>query len=65
MSKSTAEIRQVFLDFFHSKGHQIIARAPRPKNDPTLLFTNAGMNQFNDVFLGLDKRNYSRVTTAP
>ncbi|QPB43698.1 alanine--tRNA ligase [Rodentibacter haemolyticus] len=63
--KTTAEIRKSFLDFFHSKGHQIVASSSLvPENDPTLLFTNAGMNQFKDVFLGLDKRAYSRATTA-
>ena len=62
---SSNEIRNAFLDFFASKGHQIVASSSLvPHGDPTLLFTNAGMNQFKDVFLGFDKRPYTRATTS-
>ncbi len=61
----SSEIRDKFLKFFESKGHQIVASSSLvPHDDPTLLFTNAGMNQFKDVFLGFDKRPYSRATSA-
>ena len=62
---NSAEIRRKFLEFFASKGHQIVASSSLvPHEDPTLLFTNAGMNQFKDVFLGFDTRGYTRATTS-
>ncbi|GLO61853.1 alanine--tRNA ligase [Vibrio sp. MACH09] len=65
MYMSTDEIRRAFLEFFESKGHQIVESSSLvPANDPTLLFTNAGMNQFKDCFLGSEKRAYTRATSA-
>src|SRR5688500_13578928 len=62
---SSAALRALFLNFFRERGHEIVASSSLvPGNDPTLLFTNAGMVQFKDVFLGLDQRPYSRATTA-
>src|SRR3954469_4117509 len=66
MSRMTSnEIRKSFLEYFQKNGHRIVQSSPLvPAEDPTLLFTNAGMNQFKDVFLGREKRDYARVTTA-
>ena len=62
---TTNEIRQLFLDYFHEQGHEIVASSNLvPQDDPTLLLINAGMNQFKDVFLGIEKRPYNRATTA-
>ena len=62
---SSAELRAAFLEFFRARGHQVIASSPLvPGNDPTLLFTNAGMVQFKDVFLGKDERSYRRAVTS-
>jgi alanyl-tRNA synthetase len=61
----SSDIRQAFLNYFNSKGHEIVASSPLiPGNDPTLLFTNAGMVQFKDVFLGQDDRSYTRATSS-
>ena len=65
MHMSTSEIRTAFLEYFRSEGHQVVASSSLvPHNDPTLLFTNAGMNQFKDVFLGSDVRTYSRAASS-
>ncbi len=62
---TSAEIRQAFLSYFQKQGHEVVASSSLiPANDPTLMFTNAGMVQFKDVFLGTDKRNYNRATTS-
>ncbi len=65
VSATVADIRKTFLDFFASKGHTIVASSPLvPGNDPTLMFTNSGMVQFKDVFLGTDKRSYVRAASV-
>ena len=65
MTTSANDIRLSFLKYFEGHRHRIVSSSPLvPHEDPTLLFTNAGMNQFKDVFLGFDKRPYSRATTA-
>ena len=64
-SMTTNEIRQLFLDYFHEQGHEVVASSSLvPQDDPTLLLINAGMNQFKDLFLGIEKRSYNRATTA-
>ncbi len=63
--KTLADIRSTFLNFFASKGHTIVESSPLvPRNDPTLMFTNSGMVQFKDVFLGTETRPYTRATSA-
>lgn len=62
---TSAELRQAFLNYFENNGHQIVESSSLiPANDPTLMFTNAGMVQFKDVFLGSDQRPYTRATTS-
>ena len=62
---TSQEIRKAFLNFFEEKKHQVVASAPMVvKNDPTLMFTNAGMNQFKDIFLGNDPIKYSRIADS-
>src|SRR5437764_5400712 len=64
-SPSGSQIRQQFLDFFAARGHRVVRSSSLvPANDPTLLFSNAGMNQFKDVFLGEEKRDYTRATSS-
>jgi len=63
--KSSAELRSAFLDYFQARGHEIVASSPLvPGNDPTLLFTNAGMVQFKDAFLGREQRGYVRAVSS-
>ena len=63
--KTSADVRKTFLDYFRDRGHRVVKSGPLvPGDDPTLLFTNAGMNQFKDTFLGLETRDYNRATTC-
>ena len=63
--KSLSDVRSGFLDFFAERGHTVLPSSPLvPRNDPTLLFTNAGMVQFKNLFTGAEKRPYSRATTC-
>src|SRR5437763_12416667 len=63
--KTASQVRSSFLDFFKGKGHEVCASAPLvPQNDPTLMFTNAGMVPFKDVFTGKEKRAYTRATSS-
>src|SRR5271166_740878 len=63
--RTSAEVRRAFLEFFQKQGHQLVPSSPLvPQNDPTLMFANAGMVQFKDVFTGRDKRAYTRATTS-
>ena len=65
MGSSSNQLRQAFLDYFAKNGHEVVPSSSLiPGNDPTLLFTNAGMVQFKDVFTGVDKRPYKRATTS-
>ncbi|MCL2450261.1 MAG: alanine--tRNA ligase-related protein, partial [Polyangiaceae bacterium] len=65
MSRPSAEVRRAFLDFFRSQGHEVVPSSPLvPANDPTLMFVNAGMVQFKDVFVGKDIRPYRRATSS-
>ena len=62
---SVSDIRRTYLEYFRKNGHEIVDSSPLvPRNDPTLMFTNAGMVQFKNVFTGLEKRSYSRAATS-